>query len=179
MDWDLPGFRRLAWLEGDLLVGAPPVHGPGVYRLGRGPYPGLRQIGAELLDLEPNADRTQAIMVARSGDVMRVTAGEPPTIETLFTVTATSAVALSADRVATVYTDRVVLRSLSGEEVWSAPTDTWVRDVAFSRDGALLAAGERNGLVRIWRVRDGALLAVLDGHTERAQAVVFLSLIHI
>lgn len=48
-----------------------------------------------------------------------------------------------------------------------------VQEVTFSPSGRLLAVGHRDGLVRVWRVEDGALLAILDGHSARVPAARF------
>ena len=52
-------------------------------------------------------------------------------------------------------------------------TDAWVRSVVFSPDGQLLASGSWDNTVRLWRVRDGALLRTLKGHTAWVFSVVF------
>ncbi|MFT5683254.1 MAG: WD40 repeat protein [Myxococcota bacterium] len=178
--WNKNGCRRLVWLKPDLLVCNPQENGPEVFRTDGTEYPGLKRIGAELIDGEPDATHTRAILAARSGDVLMLEAGEPPVLRNLFNLPEIGAVAMTSAeageiRLATVLSSSVQVRSSDGAEIWSAPTDTHLRDVAFSRDDRLLAGGERNGLVRIWRAEDGQELAVLDGHIERAQAVVFSS----
>lgn len=45
--------------------------------------------------------------------------------------------------------------------------------LAFSPDGQLLASGDGNGEVQIWRVADGQLLSTLRGHTQWIQNVAF------
>jgi WD40 repeat protein len=68
----------------------------------------------------------------------------------------------------------------------SAESDAWaalfkllreiiVLSVAFSPDGALIAAGIANGLIKLWRVRDGKLLQTFMGHSEPVRSVVFSS----
>jgi glucose repression regulatory protein TUP1 len=47
--------------------------------------------------------------------------------------------------------------------------------VALSADGALLAAGCVDALVRVWDVRTGALVEVLRGHQNSVHSVVFAS----
>jgi len=49
----------------------------------------------------------------------------------------------------------------------------WIRDIAFSPDGSLIAGGSDDGTVRIWRVSDGELLRTLEGHRGAVEAVVF------
>jgi len=57
-------------------------------------------------------------------------------------------------------------RTLRGHE-------DWVRCVAFSPDGALLASAADDNTVRLWSVADGALLQVLSGHTKWVYSVAF------
>ena len=59
------------------------------------------------------------------------------------------------------------------EEVSFFETTYQVRSVAFSLDGTLLAMGSDDGIVRLWRVSDGALLRTLEGDTDRVSWVVF------
>lgn len=169
------GCRRIVWLKPDLLICTPPVNGPVVRRTDGTAYPGLRRIGAELVDAEPSALRDRAVLASRAGDVLLLEAGDEPTLRSLFTLPEVGAVAVSSDgtRVATTTPGRVQLRSAEGEEIWSLPTDTELRDVAFSNNDQLLVGGERSGQIRIWRAEDGQALAVIDGHIERAQSLVF------
>jgi WD40 repeat protein len=48
-----------------------------------------------------------------------------------------------------------------------------VNCVAFSPDGQTVATGTGDGLVRLWRVSDGALLHTLEGHTRPVGGVAF------
>lgn len=45
--------------------------------------------------------------------------------------------------------------------------------LAYAPDSSALASGARDGIVRRWRLADGALLGELSGHTERVFAVAF------
>jgi WD40 repeat protein len=56
--------------------------------------------------------------------------------------------------------DGAVLQTLHGH------TDI-IHSAAFSHDGQLLAASKRSGLIRLWRVRDGTLVHLLDGRTTK------------
>jgi uncharacterized protein with WD repeat len=52
-------------------------------------------------------------------------------------------------------------------------TDNWVRSLAFSPDGSLLASGSYDPVVRLWRVNDGSLFKELVGHTGWVRSIVF------
>ena len=62
--------------------------------------------------------------------------------------------------------DGTLLRTLKRHKyyVWS---------VAFSPDGAILASGSGDHIVRMWRVSDGKLLCKLEGHTKKVNSVAF------
>ena len=174
LDWPgVTGCRRLLWLEDDLMVCASQLNGPAVRSLSGTEHPSLRRAGAEIIDAEPDAERSRAIIGTRSGEVLLLESAPTPSIRLLFRLGGISAVALSGDQIATTQDRTLQLRSLDGTERWRSTTKTDIRDVAFSHDGTLIAAGERNGLVHIWRAEDGTLLAVIGAHTERAQSVVF------
>ena len=51
--------------------------------------------------------------------------------------------------------------------------DANVTSVAFSPDGELLASADANGMVNVWRVRDGALLYSLEAHARAVTDVTF------
>jgi WD40 repeat protein len=50
-----------------------------------------------------------------------------------------------------------------------------VRAVVFSPDGETVAAGYDDGYVRIWRLRDGAMLAAMAAHIKEATTLAFSS----
>lgn len=52
-------------------------------------------------------------------------------------------------------------------------TGSWVRALAFSPDGSILASGSYDPVVRLWRVSDGVLLTELKGHTAWVRALAF------
>jgi len=49
----------------------------------------------------------------------------------------------------------------------------WIGSVVFSPDGGTLASASGDKTVRLWRVRDGALLRTLEGHTGEVYSVAF------
>jgi WD40 repeat protein/subtilase family serine protease len=59
-----------------------------------------------------------------------------------------------------------LVRTLTGH------TD-WVRSVAFSPDGSLIASGSVDYTIKLWRVSDGALVRTLTGHTSGVSSVAF------
>ncbi len=52
-------------------------------------------------------------------------------------------------------------------------TDSAVSSVAFAPDGATLASGMNDDMVRLWRMADGVLLRTLEGHTDAVTSVAF------
>lgn len=55
----------------------------------------------------------------------------------------------------------------------SGHTKDYVRGVAFSPDGKLLASSGADSTVRLWDVRTGKQKAVLEGHTDEVMGVAF------
>jgi WD40 repeat protein len=60
------------------------------------------------------------------------------------------------------------LRTLPG-----AQPNVAMNSVAFAPGGQTLASGWADGKVRLWRVADGALLHVLEGHTDSVNSIAF------
>lgn len=52
-------------------------------------------------------------------------------------------------------------------------TGVWVRNLAYSPDGQTLAAGLFDGTTRIWRISDGTLVRILEGHTGWVRSIAF------
>jgi len=59
------------------------------------------------------------------------------------------------------------------QEIRSINTGVLASGVALSPEARFLAAGLEDGTVRVWQVRDGALLQVLEGHTNLVWSVAF------
>ena len=49
----------------------------------------------------------------------------------------------------------------------------WVRSLAFSPDGKILASGSLDCTIRLWNVETGQCLQILTGHTSGVQSVAF------
>ena len=62
---------------------------------------------------------------------------------------------------------------LNQQEIATLQHDQWVFAVAFSRDGQLLAAGDGEGIVKIWDVQKRQVIAQLEGDTTGVYCVKF------
>ncbi|MGB3652823.1 MAG: CHAT domain-containing protein [Rivularia sp. (in: cyanobacteria)] len=49
----------------------------------------------------------------------------------------------------------------------------WVRSIAFTPDGKILASGSGDRTIRLWNVETGQCLQILTGHTSEIQSVAF------
>ena len=49
----------------------------------------------------------------------------------------------------------------------------WVEEASFSPDSKYIATGYADGTVRLWKVEDGACLAILTEHTSCVHRLVF------
>ena len=67
----------------------------------------------------------------------------------------------------------VVSSGPTGVSLNGASHNNYVREVAFSPDGPLLAPAGRDGYIKIWTPRDGSLLWKRRGHRAGAEAVAF------
>ena len=68
---------------------------------------------------------------------------------------------------------KVKLLSPEGAETELGGAGAAVHAVAFSVDGAQLAAGGANGAIRIWDTKSGRFLMSLEGHTDAVLALAF------
>uniref|UniRef100_A0AAY3ZTJ9 WD repeat-containing protein 38 n=2 Tax=Denticeps clupeoides TaxID=299321 RepID=A0AAY3ZTJ9_9TELE len=57
--------------------------------------------------------------------------------------------------------------------VLTGPTRAWVRSLAFSRDGLVLASAAEGDLIRIWDMSDGKCINCLQGHKDTAYGCIF------
>ena len=81
-----------------------------------------------------------------------------------------TSIALSPDgkTVATGRPDALYLwDTITGEHraTLTEPGD-WVKDIAFSSDGSMVAVANQNNAVRLWDARTGAYRLTLPGHAE-------------
>jgi hypothetical protein len=58
-------------------------------------------------------------------------------------------------------------------ERFTAVCDGWVGSVAFSPDGKLLAAGDAEGAIHLWRLETGEVKSILRGHENAIAAAAF------
>ena len=63
--------------------------------------------------------------------------------------------------------------SVSASRPYLSQRNSSINSVAFSPDGQTIATGASDGIVRLWRVSDGALLHALEGHTRPVSGIAF------
>jgi WD40 repeat protein len=68
---------------------------------------------------------------------------------------------------------KVKLFSFDGQESEFSGTNTAVSAVAFSADGAQIAAAGNNHTIDVWDVKSGKFLSSLEGHTQAVLSVAF------
>lgn len=160
-------LRRVAWLSDGSIVGID--MDAGLYR--------WSDLEAEPEVLAP--DRCFADL-ERDGDLLVLLdsdGGVDRLAGTVFTGRTTypgaRAVSLRGGRLAVATPDALQLIDAAGERRVPVPGPPLV-DVAFSADGARVAAGSVDGTVYVWDASSGALLGQLPGHTERVTGVEFL-----
>lgn len=61
----------------------------------------------------------------------------------------------------------------TGVQVYQLSDRLWVRTVAFSSDGQTLASSNEAGTLKIWRLMDGAVLKILNAHSQAVRSVTF------
>lgn len=128
---------------------------------------------------ETGANVTQTAVVYYSSNkaIRLLDQRNPLHTEVLLDVPWVVAVALSADgrTVAVAESARIRLLDVASRSFVREIADPGQRivHVAFSPDDRLIFATEIDGAVRVWRVADGAEVAVLRGHTQRVSRVLF------
>lgn len=164
------GLRRLEFVGGGLV---------GV-RYGRGlswwREPSVEPVTVgdrAFVDIDRVPGRDAALVIARDGGVWRFEDGALAHL-----VDDPGAVGVAAGRdgaFATAHANgaRWFSGAAGGAPRWVARDSREILDAALSPDGALLAVATRRGAVDVWSLRDGELLAVLNGHRERVAHVGF------
>ena len=61
------------------------------------------------------------------------------------------------------------------DEIRMIRTEEWVRGIAFSPDGTMVAGALFDYTIRLWRTSDGSQLETLAGHTDWVRSVAFSS----
>jgi serine/threonine protein kinase len=113
--------------------------------------------------LSVGLDGTLYVWDLATGKGERVLMGDAGAIRAVACSRKTGCVAVAGDRLVLVAPDGPD-RTLAGHEGGTLC-------VAFSGDGAFLASGGRDQMVRIWRTADGTEAAVFDGHVGPVRAV--------
>lgn len=168
--------RRVAWLEGGVGVCQEQRPGPRVEALDGRTWPTLGRSDGVLLDTEPIAGRTAAVMIDEFGVTYRLDATTDPTLVRLAETGEPGPVAMSHRPDAPVYvgrSDAVEAWPTAGGPPERIDCPGRVVDLAVSPDGAWLAAGLSAGDVAVWSTADHRLRLVLPGHSERVSSVGF------
>lgn len=174
-----PALRRVGALQGGLVLGLSYMDGgPSLWREGEaGTIDSVRIPGREFAEAESNMAGTAAALCDELGQVYRLLAGDPPVLRDIPLVDAVLGVAITndTDRIAVSTPSRIDLFSVQENRVVRSfgPLTRGAKDLAFSPDDRYLAAGLTGGVVRIWEVETGELVAILRGHTEQVVSVTF------
>jgi eukaryotic-like serine/threonine-protein kinase len=175
---DYAALRRVVSLQGLVLGLSYLDGGPELWREGEPrTIDSVRIPGRQFVEAESNVVGTAAALSDDEGQVYRLLAGDPPVLRDIPRVEAVLGVAITNDA------DRIAVSTPSGVDLFSVQENAVVRsfgpltrgakDLAFSPDDRYLAAGLTGGVVRIWEVESGELLAILRGHTEQVVSVAF------
>jgi WD40 repeat protein len=174
-----PFFRRVGALAGGWVFGLSyGQSGPEVWRLGDSETDDFFRVpGRTFFDAATNHGGTAAVMNDSTGKVFRMTTVPTPAMTSVPVAFDVASVDISSDgeRVAVARPGRIeIVEVATGETKFRlVDLEGIVLDVALSADDRYLAASFMNGVVRVWVVETGALVAVLRGHTERVAAIEF------
>jgi WD40 repeat protein len=124
----------------------------------------------EWVDADVSPDGRSAVLVGAHGEIGRVLGDAcTPVVRGLGAFR--GAIADDGETVV-IATDRDVALVTGEQVLWRTPAPG-VRDLAVSPDGQFAAGGSLDHTARIFDMRDGRVLAVLVGHTERVAWVGF------
>jgi len=161
---------RILVLRPDLLVSLPySTRGPVLVRMDTGEIlPSIAD--GDFVDASPSRSRELAVLLQRSGDVHLLRAGERPTRTHLLTDLRAGSVAVddAGERIAILRDSDIRVVDARGQDLLILPHDfAQPTDVLLTGDGRRVLTGARDGVVRIWDVPSGRLVARLQAHDER------------
>lgn len=109
-------------------------------------------------------DNTATLVDASSGEITSLSGHDG----------AVTAIAFAPDgRVVTGGDDATVRFWVEGESVARWAVEDWVTDLAVTPDGAILAVALQDGVVQLWGIEDGEMLASFDAHDGPVSAIRF------
>lgn len=115
------------------------------------------------------------IAIGTEGGELQVWNREGKMLAHRFWLARITSLALYGNLIAIGTHNSIYLEKIYGKHVCGVNGQEWVRGLAFSPDGQMLASGNWDHTVRLWRITDDALmpLFVLKGHTNRVIDVTF------
>lgn len=162
-------FRRVGWLADGTLWGASYAGPPSVWIGDEAP----RHVGSKpVFDGSSAPDHHAAVLVDVDGRALRLEPGGSLT-ELLSDPELVRADLGNDDTLVVATRTTVRILEPDGRERLRFEPEHTPLDLRLSPDGRWLATGHLDGAARIWSAADGALRAVLRGHTERVVHVDF------